>query len=79
MPPSALFDLSDTASDAKSNPVITTVLNTHIDTLTTSKDMAKVTLLKEVFESAFQTLVRVELLVLFSFLHPLISDRTKTR
>jgi len=41
--------------------------------------MAEVTLVKEVFESAFQTLVRVELLVLFSFLHPLIGDRTRTR
>jgi len=75
------FEPPDAASDAKSDSVTTAMFNAHIETLTTSKDMVKATLVKEVFESviAILTLVRVRLLALFPFLHPLIGDTARTR
>jgi len=61
--------------------MITTVLDSDIETIAAFKDSFETTLLKEVFESviAILGLVRVRFLVLFLFSDRLIGDTTRTR
>jgi len=73
--------VDDTPPNSEYNTATTAMLNTDIETLTASKDTVKATPVKAVFESviAILTLVRVRLLVPFSFSRLLIGDTTRTR
>lgn len=67
--------------DPKSKLVTTAVLNIYIETLTAAKNTVEITSVRAAFELAITilTLVRVRVPVLFPFLHPFISDMTRTR
>ena len=67
--------------DVANYSTTTAVLNAGLETLTALKDTVGTTPMKAIFESTIiiLTLVRVRLLVLFPFLHSLISGITRTR
>jgi len=73
--------VGDTPLNVEHQPAITSVLTAEIKTLTDFKDIIESTPVKAVFESVITilTLVRVRLLVLFPFLHALISGTTRTK
>jgi len=73
--------VGDTPLDIEHQPAITAVLNAEIETLTNLKYTIESAPVKAVFEAVvvILTLVRVRLLVLFPFLHPLIYRATRTR
>jgi len=75
------WEVDDIPSTIERNPAITAILNTDIETLTVFKDALKANPVKTIFESiiVILTLVRVRSLVLFPFLHSLISNTVRTR
>lgn len=75
------WGVDDISSAIGHHPAITAILDIDIETLTAIKDTLEATSIKPIFESiiAILTLVRVSLLVLFPFLHSLISNMVRTR
>ena len=75
------WGVDDIPPTIEHHPSITTILNSDIETLTALKDTLEATHIKPIFESiiVILTLVRVRLLVLFPFLHSLISNTVRTR
>ena len=73
--------VGDIPPNVSNHSTTTSALNADIETLAAFKDVVETTPVKAVLESVIGilTLVRVSLLVLFPFLHPLIGGTTRTR
>ena len=73
--------IGDTTPNPESNSATTAVLKTNIETLIAAKTTIEIASVKAAFELviAIPTLVRVRVPALSLFLHPFISDTSRTR